>query len=152
MDQVSTQHSESRPLARRTSSPSPRHGTILVIEDHDDVRTGLVQLLALRGYSVAGAADAEDALDFMAGHSSDLALLLLDLLLPGRMDGRDLRALQLANPELSDIPTVVVSACEPNPDVQSDLTPNAWLEKPFRGDQLLAIVSRFVIPGQDQAH
>ena len=153
MAQVSTVPSEPLPSIwiGRHSVPR-RRGTILVVEDRDDVRTGLVQLLSLNSFPAVGVGDAGEALHFMAGHASALALLLLDLLLPGAMDGRDLRALQLANPELASIPTVVVSACEPEPASLSDLHPDAWLEKPFRGDQLLDVVRHFVLPEDPEQH
>jgi len=151
MAQISTLHVQPRPTAPPAFQPAPRCGTILVVEDRADVRNGLVQLLSLNGFAAVGARDAEEALDYMVGHTAELALLLLDLLLPGAMDGRDLRAFQLANPELAAIPMVVVSACEPESALQSDLHPADWLEKPFRGEQLMAIVRRFVVPEKQSA-
>jgi CheY-like chemotaxis protein len=150
MAQVSTVPAEPLPSIQAGQHAVPRPGTILVVEDRDDVRTGVVQLLSLNGYSATGARDAEEALDIMSRRPGALALLLLDLLLPGGMDGRDLRTLQLANPELASVPTVVVSACEPEPDSLSDLRPADWLEKPFRGEQLMVIVRRFVLPENDR--
>ena len=67
-------------------------------------------------------------------------------MLPGRLSGRDLRARQLADPQTALVPTVVVSACEPEPQAQAQLRPAAWLEKPFRFDALLEVVKRYVVP------
>jgi len=147
MAQVTTVATEpSAPLLHDPAVTTPRKGAILVVEDRDDVRGGMVQLLALHGYTATGVASAERALDYLEGSASRLALILLDLRLPGRISGADLRARQLADPELAIVPTVVVSACEPDALIRAELRPAAWLEKPFRGGQLLAEVEKFVIP------
>jgi CheY-like chemotaxis protein len=78
-------------------------------------------------------------------------LILLDLLLPGAISGNDVRARQLADPDLADVPTVVVSACEPRAETQAALKPDVWLEKPFRGEQLLSVVRKYVKPDSDAA-
>jgi two-component system C4-dicarboxylate transport response regulator DctD len=128
-----------RPLDRR-------RGAILVVEDHKDVRIGLSELLELNGYLVADAADATHAIEHLHAQPRGFALMLLDLMLPGGVTGGDLRALQLADPEISQIPVVVVSACEPDPEAEARLRPAAWLEKPFRAEHLLDVVRRFVAP------
>lgn len=123
-----------------------RRGAILVVEDRDDVRQGLSQLLELHGFLVFDAADGDQALAYLRSEPESIALVLLDLMLPGSTSGRDVRAQQLADPRLSAIPTVVVSACEPDLRGRAQLRPDAWLEKPFRFDALLEVVKRFVIP------
>ena len=62
----------------------PRRGAILVVEDHQEVRVGVTQLLALNGFLVADAADAEHAIDHLRAYPHGFALMLLDLLLPLR--------------------------------------------------------------------
>ena len=126
--------------------PAPRVGEILLVEDCDDVRTGLVQLLGMHGYRVIDAADGERAIDALRANPHGFALILLDLWLPGSISGNDVRAQQLADPQLAAVPTVVVTACEPEPEAQAVLKPEVWLEKPFRGEQLLSVVRRFVTP------
>ena len=123
-----------------------RRGAILVVEDRDDVRQGLSQLLELHGYLVFDAADGEQALTYLRSDPGSFALILLDLLLPGSTSGRDVRAQMLADERLAPIPTVVVSACEPDMRGRAQLRPEAWLEKPFRFDALLEVVKRYVIP------
>ena len=125
---------------------APRRGTILLVEDCDEVRLGLAELLELNGYEVSDAADGEHAMDQLTANPRGFALVLLDLLLPGGMSGRELRARQLADPQLADVPTIVVSCCEPESASDARLHPAAWLEKPFRGEQLLAVVRRYVKP------
>jgi CheY-like chemotaxis protein len=124
----------------------PRPGIILVVEDRDDVRLGMAELLELSGFSVADAADAEQALAYLTDEGTSTALILLDLMLPGHMSGIDLRARQLADSHLASIPTVVISACDPGEVMRGLLSPDAWLNKPFRFDHLMDLVRRFVLP------
>jgi CheY-like chemotaxis protein len=54
--------------------------TILVVEDEEESRQALMQLLELEGFKVVGASNGAEAMDF-----------ILDLLMPV-MSGRQLRA------------------------------------------------------------
>jgi CheY-like chemotaxis protein len=122
----------------------PRRGAILVVEDRDDVRQGVAELLELHGYVVFEAANANEAFGHLESSPHGIALILLDLVLPGR-GGAEIRATQLANPELSAIPIIVVSAIERDMADGAALQAAAWLEKPFRCDQLLLEVQKHVI-------
>lgn len=126
--------------------PAPRRGAILVVEDRADVRVGLVQLLELHGYDVRDAATGEEALRSLTTAPDAFALILLDLLLPGTMSGREVRARQLADARAAEVPAIVVSACERDTQAEAALHPVAWLEKPFRPDALLRIVKQHVVP------
>ncbi len=123
-----------------------RRGAILVIEDRDDVRQGLAQLLELHGYLVADARTGEQAIDQLTADPEAVALVLLDLVLPGPMSGLDVRARQLADPALAAIPTIVLTASDTPQPERLPLRPDAWLDKPFRFDDLLTLVKRYVVP------
>ncbi len=127
--------------------PVPRHGSILIVEDRDDVRQGMAQLLELHGFLVEDASSGEEALAQMREDAGDLALLLLDLQLGEGVSGLELRARQLADPKLALVPTVVITATELRGDQREAMRTEDWLEKPFRFEQLLAIVRRYVSPG-----
>ena len=126
---------------------SPRRGSILVVEDREDVRQGVAQLLEMHGYVVSDARDGEDALSQLEAARENLALILLDLVLPGEISGQDVRARQLSDAHLAQIPTIVVTALDLGVDERRRLRPDAWLGKPFRFDDLLTLVKRFVLPG-----
>jgi len=132
------QSSSTLPLAKR--------GTILVVEDRDDVRQGLAQLLELHGFLVADARDGEDALEQLTSDPEGFALVLLDLMLPGAISGGDIRAFQFAHPALATLPTIVVTASDLDQGERLGLRPDAWLDKPFRFDDLLELVKRYVVP------
>ena len=124
----------------------PRRGAILVVEDRDDVRQGMAQLLELHGFLVVDAAEGAAALAHLRADPKGFALILLDLVMPGAISGPDLRLRQLTLPELAEIPTVVVSASEPDDPLRAQLRPEAWIEKPFRFEDLLAVVKQYVTP------
>src|SRR5688500_11250237 len=128
-----------------TTLPLAKRGAILVVEDRDDVRQGLAQLLELHGFLVADARDGVDALQQLTLNPEGFALVLLDLMLPGAISGLDIRARQLADPALAELPTIVVTASDLNQDERLRLRPDAWLDKPFRFDDLLELVKRYVV-------
>lgn len=125
---------------------TPRRGTILVVEDREDVRQGLAQLLEFHGFLVAEARDGDAALTHLDRDDAGTALILLDLVLPGDVSGRDIRGRLLSDPGRADIPTIIVTASEVDAPGRAGLCPSAWLEKPFRFDELLDLVKRFVVP------
>jgi DNA-binding response OmpR family regulator len=122
-----------------------RRGAILVVEDRDDVRQGLAQLLELHGYLVSDARNGEDALRQLTDDPEGFALVLLDLMLPGDISGQYLRLHQLKHPVLKAVPTIIVSATDLDHDSRVALQPHAWLDKPFRFDDLLELVRRYVV-------
>src|SRR5687767_10090981 len=128
------------------STSSPRRGAILVVEDREDVRQGMAQLLELHGFLVVDAGHGGQALEHLRSDPLGFAVILLDLMMPGPVNGCDFRSQQLAAPELAEIPTIVVSAADMDPSLRAQLRPDAWVEKPFRFDQLLALVKKYVTP------
>jgi DNA-binding response OmpR family regulator len=122
-----------------------RRGEILLIEDRDDVREGLAQLLELHGFMVIEAADGDGGIRELTAQPQAFALVLLDLLLGDSMGGVDFRLRQLGNPQLADVPTIVITASEVAADDRTPLHPAGWLEKPFRFDTLLELVKRYVV-------
>ena len=127
-------------------TPAPRRGAILLIEDREDVRQGLAQLLELHGFLVSDARDGAEALEQLTSDPEGFALILLDLGLPGTVSGRDVRMRQLATPALAAVPTIVVTATDLEHRERLALQPDAWLDKPFRFDDLLELVKRYVVP------
>src|SRR5712691_2138102 len=124
---------------------STRRGEILLIEDRDEVRVGLAQLLELHGFMVTEVADAEHGLRELAAQPQAFALVVLDLLLGDSMDGIEFRRRQLLDPQLAAVPTIVITASEVAVDDRVPLRPEGWLEKPFRFDTLLELVKRYVV-------
>ena len=127
------------------SADGGRRGEILLVEDRTEVRQGLAQLLEMHGFLVIEAADADRAMHELEAQPRGFALVLLDLLLDGAMSGVEFRRQQLANPQLADVPTIVITASDIAPNERARLKAVGWLEKPFRFDVLLEMVKRHVV-------
>jgi CheY-like chemotaxis protein len=110
---------------------------ILVIDDDSDIREVVGEALEFAGYEVATAREGIEGL--AKCRTFRPTLILLDLMMPG-MSGWEFRAVQQEDPELAGIPVVVVTAYGQHPDIEVA----AVLAKPFRLDDLLDQVRRFV--------
>ena len=82
--------------------------SVLVIEDEAEIRNFAFRVLELEGYRVLKADNGNDGLK-MVKSSRELAMVLLDLRLPGR-DGWGVLQEMKKDPRLSGIPVVVFSA------------------------------------------
>jgi CheY-like chemotaxis protein len=110
--------------------------TILVVEDEDESRQVLMQILELEGFNAVRASNGVEAMDYL--HTSDLpCLIILDLLMPV-MNGRQFRNALLQVAELAKIPVVVVSALDSS--AVSDLGVVRAFRKPLDIDALVRIV------------
>jgi CheY-like chemotaxis protein len=113
-----------------------RTHTILVVEDEEESRQVLMQILELEGFSTVGASNGAEAMDYLRT-SSRPCLIVLDLNMPV-MNGRQLRAALRQVEELATIPVVVVSAQESF--AAGDLGAVGAFRKPLDVDALVKIV------------
>lgn len=118
---------------------APRRRTVLVVEDHEDVREIFVAFLTARRYHVLSASDGLEALDVARATVPDL--ILLDLKMP-RMDGEGFRRAQLADPQLAAVPVIVLSGNADAESVATRLGAVACLCKPIDSSSLLTTVAR----------
>lgn len=80
---------------------------ILIVDDDPDALTLIGLTLERRGYTVIKAASGPDALDLVDKERPDL--VLLDLMMP-QMDGYEVCRRLKSNPDLADIPIVMLTA------------------------------------------
>ncbi len=81
------------PTAQRSLAAAdlPRgSSTILVVEDEAGVREIAVAILRSLGYYVLAAADGESGLRVFGAHAAEIDMLLTDVVLPGKVRGREL--------------------------------------------------------------
>ena len=113
--------------------------TICVIDDHQDIRNALVEMLHLADYAAVAFASAEDALKTL--DRSWRGIVICDIRMP-KMDGFELlAALQKLD---SDLPVILITG---HGDVQMALSAIRsgaydFIEKPFRREHLLEVVKR----------
>jgi CheY-like chemotaxis protein len=113
---------------------------ILLVEDDDDVREAVAEVLREHGYDVAWAADGAEAMRALRSGLRPSAILL-DLMMPV-MDGFAFRAEQRSDPALAPIPVIVVSAGRSLERDACALGAAARIEKPARVEDLLATIAR----------
>ena len=113
---------------------------VLVVDDDLDIRETLQEILEHEGYDVATARNGADAL--VRAKLLRPGFILLDLFMPV-MDGAEFRRRQLGDPEIADIPVVVVSAAVNLEDRVGALGVAASIEKPIQLDALFDVVGRF---------
>ena len=111
--------------------------TILLVEDEDQLRRVMKDLLEREGYAIVEAADGVQALEQMDRHNPDV--ILLDLNLPG-MDGYGVLQQLRSRPGTSTVPVIVLTAKgdEDNEVRVLKLGADDFLTKPFRARALSA--------------
>jgi len=118
-------------------------GTVLLVEDDDDIRGSIQEILRDEGFDVFGARDGDEALRFLRDASEPPRLILLDLMMPV-MDGWTFRAAQLADERLTAIPVVILSAATDVRRHAAQLRVNDYLVKPLDVPLLLNAIERHI--------
>ena len=122
---------------------------ILVAEDNDEVRDGVVRQLQNLGYDVSDAADGSAALGKLEAASRPYDLLLTDIIMPGAMNGQDLA--EQAARRWPGTKIVFMSGYTENTIIREGrLDPGILLlEKPFARRDLAAIIRRALDGARD---
>jgi two-component system cell cycle sensor histidine kinase/response regulator CckA len=74
------------PLATETNAKSLLSGRVLLVDDDDDLRLSLEEVLAYHGYEVIMASNGLEALDLWHEHQDTLDAVVMDIVMPN-MDG-----------------------------------------------------------------
>jgi CheY-like chemotaxis protein len=119
-----------------TASP-----TICVVDDDEDIREILLDILCFEGYEVVLAKDGLEALERLRAMERRCCLILLDLMMPG-MNGWEFRREQLEDPALEAIPVLLLTGAGGATHTTVDLNAAGTLEKPVELDRLLEAISR----------
>ena len=82
---------------------------VLVVDDDDDIRDAVQEVLEDEGYTTVGASNGKEALDVMRTSTKLPALVLLDLMMP-EMDGWELLVRMDEDPALHRVPVALMSA------------------------------------------
>ena len=111
---------------------------ILVVEDDENIRTGLMDTLESEGYRAVSASDGRQALDLFASEPFDL--VLLDIMIP-EISGYDVcRSIRSQNQE---VPVIMLTAKGEEIDkvIGLQLGADDYITKPFGVHELLARIS-----------
>jgi two-component system, cell cycle response regulator DivK len=116
---------------------------ILVVEDQEDNRRIIRDLLMSAGYELVEAADGEAGVRLAATERPDL--ILMDIQLPV-LDGHEATRRIKQNPELRAIPIVVVTSYALSGDDAKAMAAGAdgYVAKPFSPRELLATIRKLL--------
>lgn len=108
---------------------------VLVADDDADLARSVAEFLRGAGFEAAVETSAAQLLPALRAAPPDI--LLQDVRMPGLDLGAHLRAIR-GDPALRGVAVVLCSASVELPELVRALRPDGVLEKPFRGDHLLA--------------
>ena len=113
--------------------------SVLVVEDHADLREMLAVLLESEGFAVQTARNGAEALKCL--DQVRPAVILLDLMMPV-MTGDEFRERQLADPRYRDVPVICMTAAHDGSTRAARLNADAYFQKPVDFERLLGAVHK----------
>ena len=119
---------------------APPSTAALVIDDEVFVREVTASTLEDMGYAPLLAADGPSGLELFARHRDTIRVAVIDVMMPGMSGDEVLEALRRRAPTL---PVVLVSGYTERRLLKAQFGPRTeFLQKPFRPEDLMAVVSR----------
>jgi two-component system, OmpR family, response regulator CpxR len=115
-----------------------RTAHILVVDDNLDARDALRKLLEGAGHTVTCIVNGDEALRWL-GNGSRPDVILMDLWMPV-VDGWKFRQRLWQNPELEQIPVVLISGEGDLAQIAASLDVDAYFRKPVDPKQLLQAI------------
>jgi signal transduction histidine kinase/CheY-like chemotaxis protein len=128
----------SGPVAK-APEPKPQAKTILMIDDDPAERELMSRSLTKSGFNVVAVADGEEGLR-LAKRIRPL-VITLDVLLPG-IDGWDVLRQLKADPELAEIPVIIVTIVDSELK-RADCAASSYVIKPVDRDQFVRLVEKY---------
>ncbi len=117
---------------------------IMVVDDNDDGRRLVGKVLKMHRYQVIGVATGEDAITKAQSELPDL--ILMDIRLPGAIDGLEATRRIKAEPETAKITILALTASVRPEDVQAALDAgcSGFARKPIDIDELPKQVDEYI--------
>lgn len=125
-------------------------GQILVVDDHNVVRSVTAKMLQSLGYGVVTARDGVEAAEYYREHYTDIDVVILDMIMP-RMGAREcLPLLKAINPQVR---AILSTGYVNNNAVQEIMNEGmcGFVQKPYQLPQLSAVVAQVLKPGSSSA-
>ena len=114
---------------------------VLVIEDDPHQRDAYTQLLYYNGFDVEHAPDAENGIKLALSFRPDV--ILMDIRLPGEMDGLGATTLFKSSPTIGKVPIICMSAYDVDTTRVKRAGGDGFLQKPFLPEILIRAVRKF---------
>ncbi|MGO9568526.1 MAG: response regulator, partial [Desulfomonilaceae bacterium] len=120
--------------------------TILLVDDDDRIRDVAQQMIEMGGYKVLVASSGEEALEMYASHGEDIALVILDLIMPGMGGKRCLQELLRINPNAKILVASGYSSNGLAIDKEEEGA-RGFLNKPYDAKDILAAIRKVLDRG-----
>ncbi|MFM7903168.1 MAG: response regulator transcription factor, partial [Bacteroidota bacterium] len=110
--------------------------TLLLIEDHPDMRENTTEILELAGYKVIAAENGKAGIDAALKNIPDL--IICDVMMP-ELDGYGVLHVLSKNPKTSGIPFIFLTAKSEKEDFRKGMSLGAddYITKPFSDSDLM---------------
>jgi len=112
---------------------------ILIIEDNEDIRENIVEILELADYKVIQAANGKDGVDMAISEKPDL--IICDIMMP-ELDGYGVLHILSKKESTVSIPFIFLTAKADKMDIRKGMTLGAddYITKPFDDTELLDVI------------
>ncbi|MBM3302648.1 MAG: response regulator, partial [Deltaproteobacteria bacterium] len=120
--------------------------TILLVDDDNRIREMGKQVIEMGGYKVLITKSGEEALEVYSSHKEEIALVILDLIMPGMGGKRCLEELLRIDP---NVKVLVASGYSSNGVAQVDKGSGArgFISKPYDAKDILTAIRRVLDRG-----
>ena len=116
---------------------------IVIIEDDPDVLRIYTDVLTEKGYEIASISNSSEALSLLK--QPPPRLILLDIMIPGSVNGIELLGQIKKDPNLKKIPIIVLTNLDTEEKIARELGANEYLVKPMTTvDQATAVIEKYI--------
>jgi two-component system cell cycle sensor histidine kinase/response regulator CckA len=118
---------------------APRRGSIMIVEDEETLRISVATMLRKQGFYVLEAGDGDRAVELIRSQDEDIAVVLLDLTLPGRSSPEVFAELQRTRPDAK----VILTSAYGRESVAGPLKAlerQSFIRKPYHFSELVTVV------------
>jgi len=122
---------------------------VLIVEDHADIRRLIRMTLEFDDFEIFEANDGESGLVAAAHVRPDV--VLLDVMMPGALDGLEVCRMLKVTPGLAEVKVVILSARGTAADISNGMEAGAdgYLVKPFSPLELTRVVQSLATHGEE---
>jgi len=122
-----------------TFDKAPRQ-IVMLVDDDEDIRELMSELLMTRGYVVLQAGNGQEAVEVLTKAERLPFLVLLDMAMP-TMDGPAFLRVRAQDPILKEIPVLVISGSVPPKVATNEI--EGFLRKPVEVTELLEVIGQY---------
>jgi DNA-binding response OmpR family regulator len=126
-------------------------GTVLVVEDEDELRMAVSKMLRKRDFCVIEAPDGRAGVDLFRANQREFDVVMLDLTLPGMTGRQVLEELRRLRPDLK---VIITTAYSQDTAVKALGGQQSWfyIRKPYRAVEIEDLLRSVCLRGRPRGH